>query len=57
MNNRFDGSLQAFFTHTNPRRAINYYRELENPLEAFARACGYEKVDGDLDGATLYVRK
>jgi hypothetical protein len=30
---------------------------LENPLEAFARACGYEKVDGDLDGATLYVRK
>jgi hypothetical protein len=56
MNNRFDGSLQAFFTHTNPRRAINYYRELENPLEAFARARGYEKVDGDFDGATLYVR-
>jgi hypothetical protein len=38
-------------------KSTKYFRELENPLEAFARARGYEKVDGDFDGATLYVRK
>jgi hypothetical protein len=38
-------------------KSPEHYRELENPLEAFARARRYEKVDRNFGVAPLYVRQ